>query len=366
MSLINTMLQDLDRRQALAAEPAVAAVRASAPLVKPRREWFWHTLAVLMAVSVAWVGWVAFQVMPRPIVTKLALSAPQAPRPNPIPVAQAPVPIPPAMPVEPVLAPIAEPTPAASIAATGPFETLRLAMELKTPVREPAPLKDRPAKSQRVQAQAAATPPPPAATAKGMVDKYDRTPPGSTVAASEFRRAVALLNQGRVAEAQQLLAAALKAEPGHAHARQVYVALLVEHGRVESARRLLEEGLALSPGHSPFALTLARILTEQREYPAALGVLDKVTGPAVADANLQALRAAILQRLGRHGDAVEAYQHALRAAPQQATSWLGLAISLEALGRNPEAAEAYRRSLGAGPLAPEARDYAETRAAALR
>jgi MSHA biogenesis protein MshN len=198
------------------------------------------------------------------------------------------------------------------------------------------------------------------------VDKHDRAPSGSTAAANDFRRAVALLNLGRVAEAQQLLTGVLKTEPGHANARQVYVALLVEQGRIEPARRLLEDGLALSPGHAPFALTLARIHTEQRDYPAALGVLNKVVEPAVSEPNHQALRGAVLQRLGRHAEAVESYQKALRVAPQQATSWLGLGISLEALGQAAEAGEAYRRALGAGPLAPEARDYAETRAAALR
>ena len=359
MSLINAMLQDLDRRQALGIEPAVAAVRPSAPPAKPKREWFWHTLAVLMAVSVAWVGWVAFQVMPRPIVTKLALSAGDAALPRPQqPAADILVPVAAAAPAEPAPAPVMEaPAPKA-----GPFETLRLATELQSPPKTP------PAKPAPLQAKAASVPAPaaPKVTAQGAVDKHDRAPSGSAAAANDFRRAVALLNLGRVAEAQQLLAGVLKTEPGHANARQVYVALLVEQGRVEPARRLLEDGLALSPGHASFALTLARIHTEQRDYQAALGVLNKVIEPAQSDGNHQALRGAVLQRLGRHAEAMEAYQRTLRVAPNQATSWLGLAISLEALGRPSDAGDAYRRALGAGPLAAEARDYAETRAAALR
>ena len=368
MSLINAMLQDLDRRQALGAEPAVAAVRASAPPAKPKREWFWHTLAVLMAVSVAWVGWVAFQIMPRPIVTKLALSAGEIAPPRAEPAAEV------IVPAELAVQPTAEPAssvepPAPAPVHTGAFETLRLAMELQSPPKQ-APAKPEPVqvKAPPVPAKAATAPTPasPKPTAQGAVDKHERAPSGSTAAANDFRRAVSLLNLGRVAEAQQLLAGVLKTEPAHANARQVYVALLVEQGRVEPARRLLEDGLALSPGHAAFALTLARIHTEQRDYQAALGVLNKVMEPAQSDANHQALRGAVLQRLGRHAEAVEAYQKTLRVAPHQATSWLGLAISLEALGRASDAGDAYRRALGAGPLAAEARDYAETRAAALR
>ena len=372
MSLINAMLQDLDRRQALDTDPAVAAVRASAPPAKPKREWFWHTLAVLMAVSVAWVGWVAFHVMPRPLVTNLALSSAEAARPRPQPAAEIVVPVAAAAPVEPVPARVVEPAPvvesepAPAPMQAKPLETLRLATELQSPPKLESPPKPAPPKAEPVQAKSAPAPAAAKPTAQGGVDKHDRAPSGSTAAANDFRRAVTLLNLGRVAEAQQLLAGILKTEPGHANARQVYVALLVEQGRIEPARRLLEEGLALSPGHASFALTLARIHTEQRDYPTALGVLNKVVEPAVSEPNHQALRGAVLQRLGRHAEAVESYQKALRVAPQQATSWLGLGISLEALNLRPEAGDAYRRALGAGPLAAEAREYAENRAAALR
>jgi MSHA biogenesis protein MshN len=364
MSLINAMLQDLDRRQALGPDTAAAAVRAPA-IAKPRREWFWHSLAILMAISVAWVGWVAFQIMPRPLVT-IGLNAGAADsRPQPSPPARALVPE--AAPAQPISQPVSQPVTAPAVPLLpAPFEILRLATELQAPVVEPAAPKARLPRPEALKAPEGKPAAPKKPPAKGSVNKFDRVPSGSSAAAGEFRRAVALLNQGRVAEAQQLLAAALKTEPGHANARQVYVALLLEQGRVEPARRLLEEGLQLSPGHAAFSLSLARIHTEQREFGAALGVMDKVAGGGAGDGSFQALRGAVLQRLGRHAEAVDAYQGALRLAPQQATSWLGLAISLETLGKGPEAAEAYRRALGAGPLAPEAQDYAETRARALQ
>jgi MSHA biogenesis protein MshN len=89
-------------------------------------------------------------------------------------------------------------------------------------------------------------------------------------------------------------------------------------------------------------------------------------GAAAAATEFQALRGAVLQRLGRHAEALDAYQNALRATVQPATTWLGFAISLEALGRRPEASQAYRRALSAGPLAAEAREYAEARARAVQ
>ena len=200
--------------------------------------------------------------------------------------------------------------------------------------------------------------------AKGTVDKRDRVHSAAETAEAQFRRAAVLLNQGRLSEAEDQLAGALRADPSHAAARQTYVAMLLEQHRVEAARRLLQETLAVNAAQPAFAVALARIYTEQRDYRNALEVLDKA-GPAARDAEYQAMRGAVLQRLGKHLEAVQAYQNAIGLAPQPGTTWVGLAISLETLGRRPEAAQAYRRALDAGSLAAEAREYAESRARAL-
>src|SRR5207302_10659417 len=104
--------------------------------------------------------------------------------------------------------------------------------------------------------------------------------------------------------------------------------------------------------------------TEPRDSRDALQVLAKA-GRAARNAGYQAMRGAVLQRVGKDLEALQASQNAIRIAPQPGTSWVGLAISLETLGRRPEAAQAYRRALDAGSLAAEAREYAESRARAL-
>ncbi|HXM83038.1 MAG TPA: tetratricopeptide repeat protein, partial [Burkholderiales bacterium] len=237
---------------------------------------------------------------------------------------------------------------------------LRLAREIETPVREPVrqqPARQEPARTPKVAAVAPAP-------KSGTVDKRDRTLSSAETAEAQFRRAAVLLNQGRLSEAEDQLAGALRADPSHAAARQAYVALLLEQHRVEAARRLLQETLAINPAQPAFAVALARIYTEHREYRMALEVLDKA-GPAARNADFQAMRGAVLQRLGKQVEAVEAYQNAIRITPQPGTTWVGLAISFEALGRRPEAAQAYRRAVDAGSLAAEAKEYAESRARAL-
>jgi MSHA biogenesis protein MshN len=367
VSVINKMLQDLDRRQALGGVAEATVVRPSA--TKPgSREWFWRVLVVLLAAALAWMGWVAIQLLPRkPLATDLAFTAaaqahsraairtaPPAVRPVQEEAKPAAVPEPPAA----AVAPAPEP---ARPAAEASSDALRLALELKTPIqeKEPEPVRAEPVKPAPV---VSAKPKPPAAVK--AIDKRERARSGADNAETHFRRAALLLNHGRVSEAEDQLVAALQADPAHAGARQAYIALLLEQRRVDVARRLLQEALALNPAQATFALALARIHAEQRDYLAALDVMDRA-GSVARNADFQALRGAVLQRLSRHGEAVEAYENAIRGGAQPATTWVGFGISLEALGRRPDAAHAYRRALAAGPIAPEAREYAENRARAL-
>ena len=361
MSVINKMLQDLDRRQALAGVGDAQIVRPS-PTKVAGREWFWRILAALLACLLGWMGWVAVQLLPgKALVTDAAYQAAAAAKNQPAPKPAPPTPA--AAPVAAASVPAAAPAPppaAAPAAAESPrpaSDALRLAVQIETPMKatEPEPVK----------AEAAKPKPAPVIKPKpATVDKRERTPSATDAAEAHFRRAALLLSHGRVSEAEDQLIAALNADAAHQAARQTYVALLLEQSRTDAARRVLQDALALNPAQATFALALARIHAEQRDYYAALEVMDRA-GSIARNADFQALRGAVLQRLARHGEAVEAYQNAIRGGTQPATTWVGLGISLEATGRKADAAQAYRRALAAGPIAPEAREYAESRARAL-
>src|SRR5262249_22448807 len=79
VSVINKMLQELDRRNATAgteAEQPPQQVKATRAPHRAQGEWFWRIVAVRMLGAVAWVGWVAYQLRPRaPVATELAFKA---------------------------------------------------------------------------------------------------------------------------------------------------------------------------------------------------------------------------------------------------------------------------------------------------
>jgi len=174
VSVINKVLQELDRREAMAAADGKLPPQ-QVRVVHGRqggREWFWRCVSVLIVAALGWVGWLAWQLQPRPPVATDAafkaaddakknrqISTAQAPAPvspaaAPV-VAQAPVdkPAPPApKPAEPVKAPEAQkpaPSPqvaaapakpavaekAAARAAPAPvIDTLKLAFSIETPI----------------------------------------------------------------------------------------------------------------------------------------------------------------------------------------------------------------------------------------
>jgi len=397
MSVINRMLQELDRRQGLAVDGAAPApeVRAVAAPISREREWFWRLVAALMVAALCWVGWVAWQLQPRELVTEKAiLAAEDARRGSATAVAEAEA--------AKEQAESNEQEARAEARAAQAIEPMRLATVLETPIpSEPAkpapkpavvtvqaspnPASQSPAAIAAKPLVAAASNPAPAVQERklgidlpqariiappvapsGRVIKQNRVLTTSEKAEAEFRRAVALLGQGRGSEADESFAAAVAIDPAHEAARQALIALRLEGRRVDDARRLLQEGLAFNPANVQFATVLARILAERREYVAALEVMQGAVGAATGNADYQVLRATILQRLKRHGEAVESYQSALRIHGLNAQAWIGLGISFEALDKRAEAAQSFRHALEVGALSEELRGFAEQRVRALR
>ena len=354
MSLVNRMLRDLDRRQASDAAPAdvppgqVRAVRRS----PGRHEWFWRSVAALLLVSVAWVVWVTYELRPHPaLATPLAFAAAEEAKRRPVESAPD------------VVKPAAEPEPqrqAAAVPPPAPLEFLKLAQLIETPIPE------QPAPQPKSSAPRPAKGPLSLSVPPSNLSKRNRPRPADLDAESLFREGVAMLNQGRVTDAQQDFTAALKRHAAHEPARQALVSILIDRSQLDEARRLLEEGLAINPAQAYFATVLARIHVEQRNYAAAADVLNASREAGREDADYQVLRGAVLQRLGRHAEAAEALLSAVELKKQPAATWVALGVSLEATGKRAQAVEAYRRSLLAAAGSQDTRSYAEMRIRALR
>lgn len=382
MSIINKMLQELDRRHARAAPPGqdmppgVRAVHAA----RGKQEWFWRVIAGLMLIAAVWTVWVVYQLQPRSVATELAYRAAENSRRRTAALAQPnPQPLTAAVPTSTANAAAAIPSaPPGGIAAAkpaperlaAPIETLRLALTIDTPLAPRAPRRVRDASAQTRAGGSAAMRPKPASDGAAPtpvhIEKRPREGAPADRAEWLFRRAALLLKRGQVADAELDLRAALDADAAHQAARQTLIALDIEQGRIDDARRHLQEGLAFNPSHAPYAVALARIHIDRGEHLFALNVLDRVSAESRESPEFHSMRGAVLLRMARYDEAAEAYRRALGAGAQTGASWVGLGVALDALGRGPEAAEAFMRGMAVGTLTEDLRAYAEQRARQLR
>ena len=197
--------------------------------------------------------------------------------------------------------------------------------------------------------------------ARQEIQKEVRQPSPRELAENEYRKAIASLHQGRLAESQEGFQATLNLYPGHLGARQALVGLLLDGRKYGEAESVLQEGLALAPAQSGFAMTLARLQVDRGETVQGIATLRKGLEHAQGSADYLAFLAALLQRQGRHDEAIEQFQAALRMRPAAGVWWLGLGISLQSLNRAADAQDAYRRARASNTLNPELTTFAEQR-----
>ncbi len=366
MSLINQMLQDLDARR------AAHGVGASLPNdVRPlpkapasRLPLILGLVTVLLAGAFAFQQWAARNEAP-------AAAAPA------VPVVVA---LPPALPAAPVGAPEkavqAEPPPAEpEPPAASPLQELDGSLRMSEMIKpqEEKKLETRPVTAEKAaekkpidernRAVAPERPPLPAVAAVPVeavkpgrpapIERSDAAGSPRDRAEGEYRKAIAAVNQGRLAEAMDGLRSALRQDVFHSASRQLLVRLLLEAKRPEEAMQVLQDGLQAQPAQLGWAMSLARLQVDRGDLAGAWQTLNYSQPAAGGNADYQGFTGHILQRLGRHREAAEHYQTASRLAPGDGRWWLGLGLTLEAEGSSVEAREAFLRARQSGSLNAE-------------
>lgn len=363
MSLINQMLQDLDKRGANPARMDAAYMPVAAPTTKAlRNKWRWMLgLMSTVLLSLVWLAW--HQMAP---AAKLAHRAP-----SPAVAALAP------LVSTPHYTPATKPvlTEGAELAAISNLPVLlKLSSELDIRLVNVA---DVPEKS---YAQASNAKPENGLPAKPvpqpiLLKSAESAQPQTKLvkeatphqqAEGEYRQATVLQQQGRIAEAVSTLEQALKFDAQHAAARQSLISLLLESKRYDEAMRYLQQGVALDQNQTGLAMILARLQVEKSNLPAAVETLQRSLPYASERADYLAFLAALLQREARHKESIDLYQKALKKMPQNPVWWMGLGISLQADARRPEALEAYQRAKLLTGLSPELLAFVEQKITQLQ
>jgi len=181
-----------------------------------------------------------------------------------------------------------------------------------------------------------------------------------------YRNAANAIGDGRTDEGVRQLQQIIAEHPGQDNARQILIGVALRAKQSARAEALADERLAHGNEHLGFAVVSARLKLDRSDPVAALDVLKQSEMHAGSNPEYQALMAAVLQRLSRHGEAAARFRAALALQPGTGIWQMGLGVSLQALERPVEAVEAYKRARDGAGLTPELRAFVDERVAELQ
>ncbi len=176
-------------------------------------------------------------------------------------------------------------------------------------------------------------------------------PGGRPVAhpARGIEEAVALHQQGRLAEAEKIYARVLKQQPNNFDALHLLGMLNLQRGKAAEACRLIKAALKIAPRAVPALANLGLALIALKREDEALATFEHALKLAPDDPDALNNYGSALLRLGRPADALACYDRLLRLVPNHIEARANRAGALGDLGRIEEAINEYQAVLVAYP-----------------
>lgn len=206
----------------------------------------------------------------------------------------------------------------------------------------------------------------PANTAADTMIVRRHEPTDAEKAARAGRDGFAALRLGDWATAARLLGELVALEPANDEAREGLAVALANQGRVAESDGVLLDGIAVGASPARFAKLRARLQAARGELDAALDSLSVAVPTAASDPEFHALKAALAQQAGRYDMAATLYETLTTLDAANGTWQAGLGMALDARGDFAGALAAYERAYAADGLEPALRAHIESRLAALK
>jgi tetratricopeptide (TPR) repeat protein len=178
---------------------------------------------------------------------------------------------------------------------------------------------------------------------------------------SDANVAIAWLNHGGVLSSlgrlEDSLASydrAIALAPADIDARRNRAGALFDLGRLEAARAEYARVLAARPDDAEALNDYGSILWSVGRLDEALAAFDRVLDRSPGDVQALNNRGNVLRHVGRFEEALRDYDRALTTQPQIAETWNNRGVALAEIGRRVEAVESYGRALALKPDLAEA------------
>jgi predicted O-linked N-acetylglucosamine transferase (SPINDLY family) len=169
-----------------------------------------------------------------------------------------------------------------------------------------------------------------------------------------FSQAVALHQQGRIAEAQPLYRQIVLVAPKHFDALYFLGVSEFQTGQLAAANDLLEQALQVRPQSAEALSTRALILNEQKQFADALACCDKAIAINGSDADSFNIRGNALLGLGRVEEALASYDNAVSLKPDFVGAISNRGNALKRLMRFDDALATFDKAISIQPGFAEA------------
>ena len=195
---------------------------------------------------------------------------------------------------------------------------------------------------------------------KGSLEIAEETLSPQQEAELERRKGLQAVSKGQLTQACDSFSRVLANDPLDHETRERLAGLLYGEGRLPEAQQVLAEGIRLAPTRADFRLMQARLAMASGNKAQALQTLSDLEPSVASNLDYYATRAALAQELEQAAIASRSYQQLVIAQPTEARWWLGLGISLDKQGRALAALDAYHKALNL-PLSSASRQFVQQR-----
>ncbi|QYK13317.1 tetratricopeptide repeat protein [Shewanella rhizosphaerae] len=219
------------------------------------------------------------------------------------------------------------------------------------------------AKPQRVRVEQASEANTEKTTGSMAVTEVKLSP--EALAEKRFSQGKSAQEGGQLSQAVDDFSEAIRLDPTLHGARQHLAALYYGQGQLGEAKTVLQQGLARYPQELDYALMLAKVLEAQGDSQGALAALGTIPDDHLLAKQKWVLQSHLAQQASQFALAEESYRRLARVEPSQAKWWMGLAYALDSQQKYTSAKQAYAQALGLSGLSQQASDFIQQRLAQL-
>lgn len=192
-----------------------------------------------------------------------------------------------------------------------------------------------------------------------VVSKQQRELTPEEKSKQAYANALQYYEQGDKQQAKTLLSQALNYNALNADSHKLLAMIYMENGRADIATEVIEKGLTVLASDQNLLRLYVRALVQTSNYKQAISVMEKRLNLTSPD-DLGYL-AGLYQKNNDHLNAVKLYAQALQLIPTRSVWWMGQGISLEVMQKYQEALQSYQQSIKTGQLSGKLSEYAFSR-----